>query len=221
MAAEATAPGRPGPGRRPGPATRRRGAQLEAALLDAAWSELTEVGYGAFTMEGVASRAKTSRAVLYRRWPNRPELVLAALRHRTQLAPTEIPDTGTLRGDVLALLRYLSARGGELAGVFSFLIADYFNETGLPPAAVRERALAGQPTAMQAILDRAAARGDIDPDRLSPRIASLPVDLVRHDLIMNRAALPDQSLIEIVDELFLPLLRAEPPTPRQRAPRRR
>lgn len=219
MAAEATAPGRPepernlgpgrnpGPERNPGPATRRRGAELEAALLDAAWSELTAVGYGGFTMDGVAARAKTSRAVLYRRWQNRPELAAAAVRHHTKLATTEIPDTGTLRDDVLALLRHVSARGGEVAGVFSFLIADYFNETGLPVSVLRERALAGQPTAMQAILDRAAARGEIDPDRISPRIASLPIDLVRHDLIMNRSPVPDPVLIEIVDDLFLPLLR--------------
>jgi len=206
MPNNATATDRPASVRKPRPATRRRGAQLEAALLDAAWTELTEVGYGALTMEGVAARAETSRAVLYRRWPNRTELALAAIHHRTQLAATEIPDTGTLRDDVLALLRHLSARGGEVAGVFSFLIADYFDQTGLSLAELRERALAGRPTAIQTVLDRAAARGEIDPGRLSPRIASLPVDLVRHDLIMNRSPVPDPVLIEIVDNLFLPLL---------------
>jgi AcrR family transcriptional regulator len=206
---QGTAAGRPGP--EPGPATRRRGAQLEAALLDAAWLELTEVGYGAFTMEGVAARAGTSRAVLYRRWPNRPELAVAAIRQHTRLAAADIPDTGTLRGDVLALLRHVSALAGEIAGVVSFLIADHFNETGMSAAVLRERTLAGEPTAMQIVLDRAVARGEIDPDRLSPRIASLPLDLVRHDLIMNRSPVPDPALIEIVDRIFLPLLRAEPP----------
>lgn len=206
MAMKATTPDRSGSGGKQGPATRRRGAELEAALLDAAWSELTEVGYGAFTMEGVAARAKTSRAVLYRRWPSRPELAVAAIRHRTRLAAGEIPDTGTLREDVLALLRHLAARGGEVAGLFSFLLADYFEQTGLSLAELRERVLAGQPSAMQTVLDRAAARGEIDPDRLSPRIASLPADLVRHDLIMNRASPSDAALVEIVDDLFLPLV---------------
>lgn len=201
----------PGLGHKPGPVTRRRGAQLEAALLEAAWAELTAVGYGAFTMEGVAVRAGTSRAVLYRRWSNRPELAVAAIRQHTRLAAADIPDTGTLRGDVLALLRQVSARAGEIVGVFSFLIADHFDETGMSPAVLRERALAGEPTAMQIVLDRAVARGEIDPGRLSPRIASLPLDLVRHDLIMNRSPAPDSALIEIVDRIFLPLLGGEPP----------
>ena len=59
-----------------------------------AWAELTAVGYSAFTMEGVATRAKTSRAVLYRRWPNRPELAGAAIRHQTKLAATDVPTPG-------------------------------------------------------------------------------------------------------------------------------
>ena len=188
--------------------TRRRGSTLEAAILEAAWDELAEVGYASLTMEGVAARARTSRAVLYRRWPNRPELVVAALRHRTDFTSPEAFDTGTLRGDVLALLRHMSTRVGEIAGALSFLITASFEEAGLTPAGLRERAVAGEPGTMQAILDRAAARGEIDPGRLSPRIASLPVDLVRHDLIMTLAPIPDSALIEIVDKIFLPLVRA-------------
>jgi AcrR family transcriptional regulator len=156
----------------------------------------------------VAARARTSRAVLYRRWPNRPELVVAALRQHTDFTSPEAFDTGTLRGDVLALLRHMSTRVGEIAGALSFLIAASFEEAGLTSAGLRERAVAGEPGTMQVILDRAAARGEIDPGRLSPRIASLPVDLVRHDLIMTLAPIPDSTLIEIVDKIFLPLVRA-------------
>jgi AcrR family transcriptional regulator len=188
-------------------AGRRRGAELEAAILEAAWSELTAVGYAALTMEGVATRAKTSRAVLYRRWPSRPELVIAARRHQTTLASSDaVPDTGTLRGDVLAILQHISASVGEIAGALSFMIADYFSETGLPASVLRERVIAGQPGAMQIVLDRAARRGEIDPARLVPRIVSLPVDLVRHELVMRQAPVPEASLIEIVDQVFLPLI---------------
>jgi AcrR family transcriptional regulator len=203
--------GRAGSVRTPAPPTRRRGAHLESALLEAAWVELTTVGYGAFTVEGVAVRAKTSRAVLYRRWPNRRELAAATIWRHTRRAAADIPDTGTLRGDVLALLRHFSAVGGEVAGVASFLLAEYFDETGLSAAALRERALAGEPTAMEIVLDRALARGEIGPDRVSPRLASLPVDLVRHDLIMNRAPAPDKTLVEIVDRIFLPLVLIDRP----------
>jgi AcrR family transcriptional regulator len=191
-----------------GPATRRRGAELEAAILDAAWEELTEVGYAALTIENVAARAKTSRAVLYRRWPSRPDLVVAALKHHTDFDTPESFDTGSLRGDMLALLRHLSTRVGEVAGVLSFLLSASFEEAGITPAALRERAITGEPGAVPGMLRRAAARGEIGPGAVSPRIANVAVDLVRHDLIMKQAPIPDSDLAEIVDDIFLPLVRA-------------
>jgi Tetracyclin repressor-like, C-terminal domain len=149
--------------------------------------------------------------VLARRWSSRVELVVAAIRHRTASAAVDLPDTGTLRGDVLALLRQVSASVDEMAGVLSFVFADYFDATGLSPSDLRERTLAGTPGRMAAIIRRAVERGEIDPGRLSPRMAALPLDLVRHDLIMNRAPVPDETLVEIVDRLFLPLVRADRP----------
>ena len=102
-----------GPQRHSRGKTRRRGAALEEALLDAAWDELQAVGYANLTMEAVADRAGTSRAVLYRRWRNRTELVIAATRrHRPRLSG-DVPDTGTLRGDVVALLTRASDRLAE------------------------------------------------------------------------------------------------------------
>ena len=155
--------------------------------------------------------------MLARRWSNRVELVVAALRHRAALAAPDLPDTGTLRGDVLALLRQLSASVSEVAGVLSFVLADYFDATGLSPSDLRQRALAGTPSRMAAVIQRAVDRGEIDPGRLSPRIVSLPVDLVRHDLIMTRAPVPDDTLTEIIDRIFLPLVLADPPKPSGRA----
>ncbi len=194
--------------RKPGPPTRRRGSSLQAALLQAAWEELTETGYASFTMEGVAARAKTSRAVLYRRWPNRPQLVVAALGEHMRSNPFEPPDTGSLRDDLLALLRHLSESVGQVTGVLSFLLANSFTEAGVPLAVLRERALAEVSVSGTAqIIDRAIARGEIDPARLSPRIRSLPVDLVRHDVIMTQQPVPDATLVEIVDRIFLPLVR--------------
>ncbi len=205
-------------GRRPPPpARRRRGAALEAALLDAAWDELCAAGYPGFTLDGVAARAGTSRPVLARRWSNRAELVVAAIRHHNAAAALDLPDTGTLRGDVLALLQQMSASASQITGVLSLVIADYYGATGLPLSDLRERALAGTPSRMAAVIQRAVERGEIDPARLSPRIASLPVDLVRHDVIMNQAPVPDDTLIEIVDRIFLPLIVADQPERRGQA----
>jgi AcrR family transcriptional regulator len=172
--------------------------------LEAAWDELLAVGYAALTMEGVAARAQTSKTVLYRRWPTRPQLVLAALRHHK--TSIEVPDTGSLRGDVLALLHGVTGRNVELAGVISVLQAEYYQETGLPPSALRERTPGGGGEIMGLLLRRAVERGEIGSGRISPRIARLPIDLVHHDLLMTHAPIPDDALEEIVDTIFLPLL---------------
>jgi len=194
------------PEQTPRTATRRRGAALESAILEAAWEELTEAGYPAFTMEAVAARAKTSKPVLYRRWQNRAELVVAAVRHHTNLSNFETPDTGNLRDDVLALLRDVSQQTNEVAGFIGFLIADYGRETGLPPAALRQRMLAGGHSRLEAIMRRAVERGEIDAKHLDTRVAQLPNDLLRHDLIITQAPLADAAILEIVDVVFLPLL---------------
>jgi AcrR family transcriptional regulator len=197
------------------PPRRRRGAVLEAAVLEAAWDELRAVGYPAFTLDGVAARAGTSRPVLARRWSNRAELAAAAIRHHVTLeTPEQQPDTGTVRGDVLAVLRKISAGVSEIAGVLTFVLSDYFNATGRPPAEARERAIASGGSVMAAIIDRAVERGEIDPRRLTPTIAALPVDLVRNYLIMNQSPVPDDILVEIVDRIFLPLVQARQPTQR-------
>src|ERR1700727_3171267 len=94
--------------------TRRRGEALEHALLDAAWDELQKAGYAGLTFEAVADRAGTSRAVLYRRWRNRADLVVAAMRRHRPMLSGEIPDTGSLRDDVLTVLRRMSGRLAEV-----------------------------------------------------------------------------------------------------------
>jgi len=189
----------------PGKARRRRGATLEAALLEAAWDELMAVGYASLTMEGVAARARANKTVIYRRWSTRRELVMAALRHHK--TSIEVPDTGSLRGDVLALMRAASERHAELAGVISVLQADYYQETGLPPAALRERTPGGASQIMELLLRRAIDRGEIDAGRITPRIARLPIDLAHHDMTMTLAPMTEAALVEIVDTIFLPLLR--------------
>jgi AcrR family transcriptional regulator len=189
---------------------RRRGPQLESALLDAAWDELVEVGFGSLTMESVAARAETGIAVLYRRWANKDQLVLAAFEHYRLARPIETPDTGTLRGDLLALLTAFSkARAtftaiAAAAGFSGLLVA-----TGLTPAQARNRILGDPPLRTdQIIYRRAHDRGEIDLDRIPPAVLAMPFDLVRHDLLMNLKPLKPARIKSMVDELFLPLLQS-------------
>jgi AcrR family transcriptional regulator len=186
--------------------TRRRGAALENALLDAAWAELQEAGYAGLTMEAVADRAGTSRAVLYRRWRSRPELVIAAMRRHRPLLSGEIPDTGSLRGDVLALLDRMSSRLAEIGPETVYgLLGDYLGDAGLFSRS-QEAVLTMSAEVMQTILKRAADRGEARPG-VEPRIATLPTDLFRNELFKARTPPSEGTLVEIIDEVFLPLVR--------------
>ena len=186
--------------------TRRRGAALEDALLDAAWDELQASGYQAMTMEAVADRAGTSRAVLYRRWPKRAELVVATLRRHRPIISGEVPDTGSLRGDVLALLTQMSERiaitGPET--VYG-LLGDYLGDAELFER-LRLDVLQTGPGAMAGILKHAADRGEARPG-VSARVAAVATELFRNELLLRRSP-PDAAVIAgIVDDVFLPLVR--------------
>lgn len=182
-------------------ARRRRGAELESAILEAAWEELTAVGYANVTMEGVADRARTGKQVLYRRWRNRADLILAAMRRRVVPIADDIPDTGELRGDVLALLRRMARRYHEVGPDVVHGLAAEFSDLDPDFLAI----MAG---VMATILKRAVARGEIRPEAITRRVTTLPVDLFRYEMLLTRGSLPETSSVEIVDEVFLPLLRA-------------
>src|ERR1700678_4331593 len=124
---------------------RRRGEELEAALLEAAWAELVEAGFARLTMESVAARAKTGVAVLYRRWPRKDDLVLAAIRHYGKTRPIHIPDTGSLRSDMLAALGAFSDERQTLVAVISAVFAGLLADSGQTPMDVRERLLGDRP----------------------------------------------------------------------------
>ncbi|WP_037913240.1 TetR/AcrR family transcriptional regulator [Actinacidiphila yeochonensis] len=184
-------------------ATRRRGDALEAAILEAAWAELAETGYPQLTMEGVAARARTGKQVLYRRWRNRAELVIAAMRHSTGSIADDIPDTGSLREDVLTVLRRMAARQEQIgADVIHGLMAEAVDIGPEFPALMHDVLLA--------VLRQAERRGDIPAADRSPRVVNLPADLTRHEMLMTRRPVPDRVLTAIVDEVFLPLLTAAP-----------
>jgi AcrR family transcriptional regulator len=178
-------------------------------LLDAAWDELVEAGFARLTMESVASRAGTGIAVLYRRWANKDELVLATLEHYRASNPVDLPDTGTLRGDLLAALTGMGrARAAFLAVAAAAAFSGLVVGTGLTPAQVRDRIIGDQRLSrVRTVYQRAHDRGEIDLDLIPAAVLALPFDLVRHDLFMDLRPLRPARIRSIVDELFLPLVR--------------
>lgn len=193
-----------------GSTTRRRGAELESALLEAAAAELVEHGYDGFTMDGVAARAGTNKNALYRRWPSRTALGVAA--YTTMIGrPTDPPDTGDLRGDVLTLLRSVADRIGDPAT--GRILAGLLAEARQKPELMAD--LRGQlstdPEVMLGILAAAVARGQARPESLHRRIYRLPITLLQAEyLTAGPGPIPDQTLIEIVDLIFLPLVTGDP-----------
>ena len=188
------------------PGRRRRGAVLEAALLDAAWQELCDVGYGALTFDAVAQRAGTSRPVIYRRWATKAELVRAAVEHALRRGDAAVPDTGSLRGDLIAVMRYANGRTVSSAAMLTYYLGPYFQETGTNPTTLRDAIMGDRRTAVDVIIDRAAERGEIDPARLTPRVRTVAFDLYRHEALMTLAPVPDRVIEEIIDDVFLPLV---------------
>jgi AcrR family transcriptional regulator len=187
---------------------RRRGEELEAALLEAAWEELAEAGFARLTMESVAARAKTGVAVLYRRWPNKDDLVLAAVRYYGTTHAVDVPDTGSLRGDMIALLGGFSNARTSFATVMAAVFSGLLASTGLTPAEVREKVIADRPLGSEQIFTRAHERGEIDLGSISPAVLAMPFDLMRHDMLMTYKPIPEERLLAIVDDLFLPLVAA-------------
>ena len=187
---------------------RRRGANLEADVLDAAWAEIGEHGYAAFTVDGVAARAGTSKAVLYRRWRGKAELARAAIQHFVQRDPMTAPDTGSLRSDVVAFLQQANDRRAGIGAQLIARLAEFQEATGATIADLRDTMALGHDDLMTEILDRAVERGEADRDRLTPRIVRLPADLFRLELLMTFRPISDDDIVEVVDTIFLPLVGA-------------
>jgi AcrR family transcriptional regulator len=187
--------------------TRRRGAELEDAILDAAWEVLIGQGYPGFTYEAIAARAGTSRPVLYRRWPQRDDLLLATLTKFWWSQPIELPDTGALRDDAIGFLRNADSARAHVMTLISVQLMDYFRDTGSSLSELRDKIRdPSRPNSLETIVARAVERGEV-PDRPRPaRVVSLPFDLLRHEMLMTMRPVPDEVITGIVDDIWLPLL---------------
>lgn len=195
---------------------RRRGRTLEEAILEATLAELAETGYARLTMERVAERARAGKASVYRRWPGRIELVLDAVYHA---APdlADPPDTGTLRGDLLALLGGAAAMlSGPAGEAFRGLMSEVAGDTTLM-ARMRghsQGGLAGggvnsaSRRAMVVIAQRAVSRGEIGRADLPARRFEVGQAMLRQQFLFHGLPIPDRTIVEIVDDVLLPLFHA-------------
>jgi AcrR family transcriptional regulator len=158
------------------------------------------------SIERVADRARTGKASIYRRWPTRMELVLDALDHALP-DPEQVVQGADLRTDLLAVLR-------RIAGVMSSRYGGAARAClgpGVDPElsdAIRARLLAPRRAALLAVLERAAQRGEVRPEAVSERIAELGPSLL-HGELLHRGDIDDEAVVAIVDEVLMPLLRAQ------------
>jgi AcrR family transcriptional regulator len=192
---------------------RRRGPVLENAILNAAWKLFNQDGYASLTMEDVAKLARTNKSVLYRRWPGKAKLVVAAMQQHLPKPTGALPDTGSLRDDLLAYLRSLT-RLFDLIGFENLrgLVNDFIGSEDIDIFALIQVKPQGnrggkQPEGIMMILERANARGEIELDKVSPRVIPLLILLLRNEILSAGSSIEDAAITEIVDDIFMPLVR--------------
>jgi AcrR family transcriptional regulator len=188
------------------PASGRRDAICSAAL-----DVLVDEGYSRMTMDAVAARARASKATIYRHWAGKQELILEALRQRGPL-PFEVPDTGSLRSDVLATLRLISA--GMLdadAALVCGVVGALRSEPEIADA-VRREVIDGKRAISHTLVARAVARGEVAPDVDPEVFHEVAPALMFFRLHVLAEPADEEFLVHITDEVLLPLMsrRREP-----------
>lgn len=192
----------------------------ELEILKAALAVLADVGYDRLTMDAVATRAKASKATLYRRWTTKAALVIDALL--SQKTMPQVPDTGSLRGDLLeAFCGFGGMLDGEAVATLSSVLTAITRDAEFARE-FRTRVIAPKLEVSRTIYERAVARGearaDLDVSLFGPALAGI---------LLHRAHLlgevPTTGLIErVVDQIILPAALAGPataapaPTPTQK-----
>jgi AcrR family transcriptional regulator len=185
---------------------RKRDLTRDPEILQAALDVLAETGYEGMTVDMVAARAKAGKATIYRRWPSKAELVLDAVAciKKADTAPDRLPDTGTLRGDMVAMIKPHSIEDGErklqiMAGLASMLtsspeMADAVNAAIINPRAAVNRLF------FQRAIDRGEISADVDIETLSMVSASMAA----HRTLMQRKPIDRAFLVSLIDGVILP-----------------
>ena len=176
----------------------------ECELLAVTLQLLQEHGYDRLTLDAVATTARASKATLYRRWPTKAELVLAAFVEGTRQVAVD-PDTGTLRGDLLQIGESIRAHVGTHAFTIRAVLVETSRSAELD-AMMQEQFLDQKKALMAQVLARAVDRGEIDADAITEEFWDvLPGYLIYRTVLTSRA--PSRRTVQdLVDNVLIPSL---------------
>ena len=186
------------------PTGRPRDPGVEASILAAVQDLLIESGYSGMTIGAVADRARCGRSAIYRRWETKAELVVAAVG-ALQIA-ADVPDTGTLRGDLLEAAMHFARADDRTARVLASILSEIGRDEELRDVAYR--VVGGPPVAaLTAVIERWIERGEVRADAPVALIAGLVPTAAFGSVSLRRRALEPDAVVQLVDEVVLPALR--------------
>jgi AcrR family transcriptional regulator len=201
-------------GRRGGAGRGLPGASLtprEKELLAVTLQVLSETGYDKLTVDQVVARAHASKTTVYRRWPTKADLVRAAFAHRTH-GEFAIPlDTGTLRGDLLALAEMIARVAGEYGRVIAGILAAGERSPRLRELLAKDL-YDQRRDQVQGVLRRAATRGEIAHEAISDDLWDVLPAYILFRTLLDERPVPPATLRALIDDVLLPsLTRLRPP----------
>jgi AcrR family transcriptional regulator len=184
-------------------AGRPRDPALEVAILNATQDLLIEHGFTATTVEAVARAAGTGKAAVYRRWPSKIDLVVAAVQ--ALQSPPVVPDTGTLRGDLLACALYFVKSDPRPALVLAGVLSEVGRNDELRETAFKA---IGQPPALAfaAVVERWRTRGQITTSAPNDLLAGIVPAAAFRSVALRRRTIERQTAVDLVDYVLLPAL---------------
>ena len=185
-----------------GPRGRPRSQEADRAILAAAVELLASKGLAAMSIEGVAARAGVGKATIYRRWSSKGLLALDAFVASFR-AQQPLPDTGTLRGDLIAALRawVRAVTTTSMGPMLTGLIAEAQHDPDLH-AAWRDRVVEPLRSQYRIMLDRAIARGEIPASVDREVVLDLFFGAAQHRLLLGHLPLTDDFIGEVVNVIL-------------------
>ena len=185
---------------------RKRDHTRDPEIMDAALDVLAETGYDGMTIDMVAARAKAGKATLYRRWASKGELVIDAVACMKRIDLDAIPDTGTLRGDLVAMIKPHAIHDAEkklrvMAGIASMLSRDPDLADAAYDAIIEPRVAVNR-----MLLQRAIDRGEVAADTDIEMVSMVSQSMATYRTLILRKPVDRPFLISVIDGVILPAL---------------